>query len=562
MLIAERAEPGSAATPAEPNTVAATFVCQPREHGVIEHTPATLAELHSLLADGGDNLLGGLRDHLRGWKETAPLGAKVAIVVIIPLRRTATGPIERHEAWAFLSAVTLKEIGVAVGIWVVQDQHVGLLMPRDETQRGESVPLALVDVVSKLSRATAAALNGYLPAADLNVVAIGCGALGSQIILNAARGSFGRWTLVDKDHLLPHNLARHALTNGVGLPKAVGLSFWVDGIVDDAPAPQAIVADVLNPGDTAATLDAVLSEAHLVLDMSTSIPVARHLTLDVTCPGRRASVFLNPQGTDLVLLIEDADRRVALDSLEMQYYRSILERPELLGHLANPQGRLRYGRTCRDVTFTLPQELVGLHAGIACGALRRAMDSPTARIVIWQADQLQGSVVPVSVEPNHARRVVVDDWTVVTDDGFLSKLMDCRRARLPNETGGVLLGALDLQRKIVYVVDALPSPADSEEYPTHYIRGSQGLRTQVEESARKTGDQLQYVGEWHSHPDGYGATPSGDDAQVLAWVRDDLERDGLPAVMLIASEGGRVAVFVSAMTPGHWPPHVLHAAGS
>ena len=40
--------------------------------------------------------------------------------------------------------------------------------------------------------------------------------------------------------------------------------------------------------------------------------------------------------------------------------------------------------------------------------------------------------------------------------------------------GGVLIGVYDLQRQVVYVVDTIPSPPDSAEWPTLYIGGCEG----------------------------------------------------------------------------------------
>jgi tRNA A37 threonylcarbamoyladenosine dehydratase len=42
----------------------------------------------------------------------------------------------------------------------------------------------------------------------------GAGALGSQLMNNLSRAGFGRWTIVDNDKLLPHNLARNARGSG------------------------------------------------------------------------------------------------------------------------------------------------------------------------------------------------------------------------------------------------------------------------------------------------------------------------------------------------------------
>lgn len=93
-------------------------------------------------------------------------------------------------------------------------------------------------------------------------------------------------------------------------------------------------------------------------------------------------------------------------------------------------------------------------------------------------------------------------WTLCTDDAFLTKIRSLRRSKLPNETGGVLIGSFDLERRIIYLVDTIPSPPDSKEWPTLYIRGSSGLSREVKRIGERTAGMLQYIGEWHSHPRG------------------------------------------------------------
>lgn len=51
-----------------------------------------------------------------------------------------------------------------------------------------------------------------------------------------------------------------------------------------------------------------------------------------------------------------------------------------------------------------------------------------------------------------------------------------------------------------------------------YIRGHEALQEQLESARQKTFDQIEYVGEWHSHPDGIACSPSGDDLNVLSWL--------------------------------------------
>ena len=136
------------------------------------------------------------------------------------------------------------------------------------------------------------------------------------------------------------------------------------------------------------------------------------------------------------------------------------------------------------------------------------------------------------------------EWTLWTDRCFLDKVYAARIKKLPNETGGVLIGAYDMQRKIIYVVDYFLAPPDSEEWPTGFIRGYQGLNSRREEVKQITEGQLEYIGEWHSHPSGCNLNPSQDDRQVFDWLSKHMKTDGLPPLMLIVGDPGKYAFYL------------------
>ncbi len=301
-----------------------------------------------------------------------------------------------------------------------------------------------------------------------------------------------------------------------------------------------MVADVLQPGPAAPALAAAAGRAGVLLALSASIAVARHLAHDVPAPrARRLSLFLNPAGTDLVLLAEDAGRALPLDALEFQYYRLVAGAPALAGHLRPPADRIRYARSCRDVSAALPQELVALHAAIGARALRAALARDEATIAVWRADPADLTVTRLAAEPAPLVLVEQAGWRVYADRSLLLEVGRARAAKLPNETGGVLLGAFDLQRKIIYVVDTLPAPPDSTEYPTLFIRGHEGLEAQIAALRARTDHMLEYVGEWHSHPAGAAVAASAADRTVLGWLADKMWQEGLPALMLIAGDADR-----------------------
>ncbi len=142
---------------------------------------------------------------------------------------------------------------------------------------------------------------------DRAATLVGAGALGSQLALCAARMGIGRWTIVDPDYLLPHNLARHALlARHVGMAKADGAR-WRDRGQSSARCGAADRRSASRPEAAAAALDGV----DLVIDASASVPVARWLALEAGHVARTVSVFLNPNGDDLVILREGTGRTPA-----------------------------------------------------------------------------------------------------------------------------------------------------------------------------------------------------------------------------------------------------------
>ena len=547
----ERKPPSSALL----DFVAAVIVCEPQRHSIIVHAPHSLGDLHHLLVAGGVDLLGVLRDRLLAWKDSAQasLNARLALIVLFPKTRVDGGTVEATDVWTFITGKPIRDIGVDIGRWAIHGTDIGMLVPADLDKTGIETSVAPFNPVFSLSRSSAARLNGHVAPSDLRLTAVGCGALGSQVVMNAVRGAFGRWVLVDDDLLLPHNLARHALdASAVGWSKAEALSAIGNQLTAGENSLTAIAADILAPGVEAAAIDRHLSEADIIVDMSASVTVARHLASDAIGGGRRVSMFLNPSGSDLTVLAEDDRREFPLDALEMQYYRALV-RDELAGHLQTISERVRYARSCRDVSAQLPQEFAALHGAVGARALRTISGQNSASIRVWRADPatLATRVIEIAVDPVISIRG--SEWAVRTDRGLVRRLAELRAKKLPNETGGVLIGAFDLERKIAYVVDTIPSPPDSKEWPVLYIRGCYGLPEQLQSVEDRTMGQLHYIGEWHSHPEGYGCQPSVDDMRVFTWLTEHMDADGLPALMMIVGDGDVPAIFLGRISDGKMP---------
>jgi proteasome lid subunit RPN8/RPN11 len=85
---------------------------------------------------------------------------------------------------------------------------------------------------------------------------------------------------------------------------------------------------------------------------------------------------------------------------------------------------------------------------------------------------------------------------------------------------------------------AFDAPSDSKGDPTGFERGITGLRSSIARTTEASAGQLVYVGEWHSHPAGYPATPSAKDLLQLAELAQLLDMNGVPALMAIVNDDG------------------------
>lgn len=524
-----------------PAAIASVHRCLPRFHGVVEWIPRSLPDLYGIAERAGLDLRRELIARMRGWRDDNQrrvdlIHARIVIVLIFPRQRSETDPPEHEEVWAFLlpDAAT---VGEHMGLWVREQGNLCPLLGSDGGGDEAKIEVAVLNPSYYLTPALAATYGGYERPLATNMTAIGGGALGSHVILNLVRGGVGKWSLIDDDILMPHNLARHALHGEwLGLPKAFAVAYIANTLTYNGGICSAIVADVLAPGEKGPVVSAALESAEIILDMSASVSVSRSLSFARSSSGRRVSLFLSPTGNDLVLIAEGTERNPRLDELEMQYYRAIAQDGRLAGHLRGADvRRQRYGQSCRDLSVSIPQELVALHSALASRAVRTVVGSSEPRISVWRADEL-GNVTHVAIATATTKSVVVGDWTVSISEALIAHLQELRAGKLPRETGGVLLGTFDFAHHVAYVVDTVPSPRDSVERKTSYIRGHHDLRERVSAINSATDGMLEYVGEWHSHPRGTSTDLSSDDERLLHWIRDAMGIEGLPAVMLIAGD--------------------------
>jgi hypothetical protein len=521
---------------------------KPQPNGVMGREPRSLNDLHQLLKPASIDLFNTLREKLTSLNRTAETLAKRLIILLeIPKTRDGINSNE-FDHYAMLTAQNIEEIALSLGFWAKGPEGLGeVLFTAINEENGTELELGILLPQLQLTPDFALLLSGNAAAnwehRHTRIFQIGAGALGSQFLMNQARSGFGRWGITDDDFLMPHNLVRHALDNTyLGNLKSFALAAVINQFFGGEVFVEALAENYLHPQHPH-LLNEQLAAAEIILDISTSIAVARHLAVRTDIAGRRVSMFLTPSGNDLVILAEDAGRALPLDVLEFQYYQQLIINQALEGHLKTEPG-IRLSNSCRDVTSRIAQEHVAMLAAIASSQFRKIIKNTGPLIGIWRISQDTLETKSFITQPSAGDTWQVGEWTIYVDQPLIEKIREARLKRLPNETGGILIGGYDLERKKIYLVDTILSPADSQEYPTAYIRGTAGVETTIAAIDLATAEHLKYVGEWHSHPKGCALEMSEDDQTLFAYLDREMQGIGLPAIMLIAGDDKKYQLYM------------------
>jgi integrative and conjugative element protein (TIGR02256 family) len=130
------------------------------------------------------------------------------------------------------------------------------------------------------------------------------------------------------------------------------------------------------------------------------------------------------------------------------------------------------------------------------------------------------------------------EWNVRILDSVIKKMETQALDAGADETGGCLIGSVFLAPKSIVVTDILPPPPDSTSNRVEFILGVEGLERRIKAIERKTNGKVTYLGSWHSHPHGGGA--SGTDKKTA--MRLLFVRNYEPTVCLIWTPDGMIQI--------------------
>ena len=394
----------------------------------------------------------------------------------------------------------------------------------------------------------------FVPA-GLNL-AVGCGALGSKIIMHLGRSGIANFILVDKDRVSSHNLARHTLFAGhIGRNKAEALAEEIKKLY-----PSEAILMIGIPALPDPTLqDDFAKSIKWLFDFTASegffntLINANNLTDTHIC-----RVNISDHGRMGITLIEGCERNPRIDDLQISLIAGYKQFPWITEWLSSEADiaeqnnvLLNVGVGCNSETTIVADDAIALHAGFASMVIKREMESNEHKGELFITRL--GTKNNLSIETNIISVDPFAFFNSVNGSGwqirFMQSVIDTMKCqmglKMPNETGGVFIGSVNHRNRTIHVVDVITEPSDSTSNDVCFVRGISHLPEQVLEVTKKTGGQLGYIGEWHTHPFGPNQLSQTDLRTVLSFKKDfEIQQIPLP-------------VFLTVVTPDYILPYVF-----
>lgn len=341
-----------------------------------------------------------------------------------------------------------------------------------------------------------------------HICILGCGAVGSKIAYHLFRSGVSFLELVDNDKLMPHNMCRHALSSynpgSFLINKAKAIKNSLKDMFYGMPlCPEAYDEDALEHL-TRERLDKI----DIVIDATASVHVMYSLdAISFPDQTRIVRVALS-EGGDVGVTYLGIDSKQPLADYYMEILRASLSNDEVYRWLSserkNSTENIRVGEGCHSNTMRISDDTISAHAALMSSAIRHIYEGKQCnRIILSFAHRdfpgsMQTHTLPV--RPFHQFPCENDTaWTIRIPQDLLDDIRLKAKIAGQNENGGYLFGHIDYKRRVIYPLIHY-MPHDSKGTKSGFRLGTSGLKDFIKEINKRSIGQMEYLGDWHSHP--------------------------------------------------------------
>lgn len=419
-----------------------------------------------------------------------------------------------------------------------------------------NIPVSFLQHNQSLSIFKAKQISGFTLNSKKFSLIIGCGALGSKIVMHFARSGTTRLLLSDPDTFSPHNLVRHSLyTDSEGISKSKALQAEIKKMF---PSDSSYVLATVKRFETIASNE-TLNMCENIFDFSASSSVQQFLSSSKEIHGIKViKAYLSDHGNLGILLIEGENRNPRIDDLQILLYSKYNEFEEVSNWLQREAAQNRsdliitIGIGCNSETVILSDDIVSLHASFFSGTIKQNSEkslSSTGEVflnTIAYEPFFHNKAIVLEFKKLFVIKAVNDSsWEIRIKHGLIESIKMQMGLNMPDETGGIFVGCADYKTKCIHVTDLITAPPDSTSNPVCFFRGVEGLPEKIKEINVNSGSQLGYIGEWHSHPFG----------------PDSLSRKDFTTAKMFKQEFSKlpnpIPVFLLIITPNNLIPYVF-----
>ena len=398
-------------------------------------------------------------------------------------------------------------------------------------QHGAKVyTLATVESPSRELLAKFSGLSKISTNKNMTITQIGCGSLGSKIIMHLSRtGITNNINLIDNGLFSAHNYARHALSF------AGHIFSYKSNLLKNSLSEMGLF-NINSKVDDIKDLKEEIKDNQILIDSTADISV-RNFLVDAEIKSEVIYTVLHQLGTVGLVFIESKNRVVRVDDIMVDFYYQCYYYDSLSKLIKN--NNVKYetlGQGCGSLTTIVSDATISLQAASMANIIQNRLEYGSnefgelyiGRIenninLSWQNLQTHPPLVLNETDYNMQVRI---------SPRVTEKIELEVKRNLPNETGGVLIGHISLVNKTFTIVDFIDAPEDSKRSATYFELGTKGLKDKIEAYEERTNGLLTYIGTWHSHPLGGG--PSSTDKRMKEKLIKD--RENCPSVCLIYSK--------------------------
>lgn len=121
---------------------------------------------------------------------------------------------------------------------------------------------------------------------------------------------------------------------------------------------------------------------------------------------------------------------------------------------------------------------------------------------------------------------------VLISYGLLEQMYHLCMSEYPNEFGGILSG---IRLNDVWTIVDFQEPKKYQNSSNGFTREASSLNIYLESAFNESKGQIEYLGEWHSHPDGSTKYSDNDKRSMLEIAEDINIKNDFPLLLIVGN---------------------------